>query len=53
MVITYYVKLFRTGADRQNGILMYFLLLAPETINAWRYITISMIKVIEICDDKR
>ena len=27
MVVTYYIKLFRTGADRQNGILMSLLLL--------------------------
>ena len=31
MVITYYIKLFRTGADRHNGILMSLLLLATET----------------------
>ena len=32
MVITYYVKLFRTGADGHNGILISILLLAAETI---------------------
>ena len=31
MVITYYIKLSRTGADRHNGILMSFLLLVTET----------------------
>ena len=32
MVVTYYVKPFRTGADRHNGILMSLLLLVAETI---------------------
>ena len=31
MVVTYYIKLFRTGAGRQNGILMSLLLLVAET----------------------
>ena len=31
MVVTYYIKLFRTGADRHNGILMSLLLLVAET----------------------
>ena len=31
MVVTYYMKLFRTGADRHNGILMSVLLLVTET----------------------
>ena len=31
MVITYYIKLFFTGADRHSCILMSFLLLAAET----------------------
>ena len=30
MMVTYYNKLFRTGADRHNGILMYLLLLVAE-----------------------
>ena len=34
MVIIYYVKLFRTGADRHNGILMSLLLLVPDTVIA-------------------
>ena len=28
MVVTYYIKLFRTGANRHNGILMSLLLVA-------------------------
>ena len=32
MVVTYYIKLFRTVADRHNGILMSLLLLVAETI---------------------
>ena len=31
MVVTYYIKLFRTRADRHNGILMSLLLLDAET----------------------
>ena len=34
MVVTYYIKLFRTGADRHNGILMSLLLLVAETIRS-------------------
>ena len=33
MVVTYYIKLFRTEADKQNGILMSVLLLVAETKN--------------------
>ena len=33
MVVTYYIKLFRTRADRYSGILMSLLLLVAETIN--------------------
>ena len=32
MVITYYIKLFRTGADRHKSILMSLLLLVAEII---------------------
>ena len=32
MVVTYYIKAFRRGADRHNGILMSLLLLVAETI---------------------
>ena len=32
MVVTYYIKLFRTGADRHNGILMSLSLLVAELI---------------------
>ena len=31
MVVTYYIKLFRKGTDRYNGILMSHLLLVAET----------------------
>ena len=31
MVVTYYIKLFRKGTDRYNGILMSLLLLVAET----------------------
>ena len=31
LVVTYNIKLFRTGADRRSGILMSLLLLAAET----------------------
>ena len=33
MVVTYYIKLFQTGADRYNGILMSLLLPYAEAIN--------------------
>ena len=33
MNVTYYIKLFLTGAGRQNGILMSLLLLVAGTIN--------------------
>ena len=32
MVVTCYIKLFRSGADRHNGILMLLFLLLAETI---------------------
>ena len=32
MVVTYYIKLFRKGADRHSGILMSLLLLNADTI---------------------
>ena len=31
IVVTYYIKLLRTGADRQNGLSMSLLLLVAET----------------------
>ena len=31
MVVTYYIKLFRTGVNRHNGILMSLLILVAET----------------------
>ena len=33
MVVTYYIKLLRTEADRHNDILMSLLLLVTETTN--------------------
>ena len=33
MVITYYIKLFRTGADRHNGVLISLPLLVAQTID--------------------
>ena len=30
MVVTYYIRLFRKGGDRPNGILMFLLLLIAE-----------------------
>ena len=33
MVVTYYVKLLLTGANKHNGILMSLLLLVAETVN--------------------
>ena len=39
MVLTYYFKLFHTGADRHNGISMSLLLLVAKTekkISDWR-----------------
>ena len=41
MVVTYYIKLFRTGADKHNGILMYLLLLDAETISQ-RQVTLNV-----------
>ena len=40
MVVTYYIKRFRTGADRHNAILMSLLLLVAETIKALIYLVI-------------
>ena len=39
MVFTYYIKLFRTGADGHNGILASLLLLVAETINLSLFFT--------------
>ena len=42
MVVTYYIKLSRTGADRHNGILMSLLLVAETiTVITLRLITID------------
>ena len=32
MVVSFYIKLFRTGVDRHNGILMFLLLLVAGTV---------------------
>ena len=37
MVVTYYIKLFRTEADRHNGILMSLILLVAETLKSFDY----------------
>ena len=37
MVVTYYIKLFRTGADRHDSILMSLLLLVAESIKSTFY----------------
>ena len=37
MVVIYGIKLFRTAADKHNGILMSFLLLVTETINYYNH----------------
>ena len=38
-VVTYYIKLFRSGADRHNGFLISLLLLVVETIrNIFHYL---------------
>ena len=60
MVVTYYIKLFRKGADRHSGILMSLLLLVAETktretvelrnkeILEWLYkIIISLLKLLQ------
>ena len=36
MVVTYYIKLFRTGADIHNNILISLLLLVAETMKNLR-----------------
>ena len=38
MVVTYYIKLFHTGADKHNGILMSLLLLVADTIKEYAFI---------------
>ena len=46
MVVTYYVNLFYSGADRHNGILMSLLLLVAETIKTMKitsYVVFSSI----------
>ena len=45
MVVTYNIKLFRTGADRRNGILMSLLLLVAETIRQTNILITSLISL--------
>ena len=45
MVITYNIKLFRTGADKRNGILMSLLLLVAETIRQTNILITSLISL--------
>ena len=47
MVVTYYIKLFRTGADRHNSILMSLLLLVAETIIVLLKIYHVLLRVME------
>ena len=47
LVVTYYVKLFRTGTDRHNVILMFLLLLVAETKISTTHAIISLIDSIE------
>ena len=42
LVVTYYIKLFRRGANRHNGILMFLLLLVVETKNKSRDVSESL-----------
>ena len=42
MIVTYYIKLFHTGADRHNGILMSLLLFAETKIPAlWEIVILG------------
>ena len=41
IVVTFYIKIFRVGADRHNGILMSLLLLVAETIITTSHIAIK------------
>ena len=45
MVVTYNIKLFRTGADRRNGISMSLLLLVAETIRQTNILITSLISL--------
>ena len=48
MVVTYYIKIFRTGADRHNGILMPLLLVVAEItrIRSKINLTLSVLNVL-------
>ena len=45
VVVTYHVKLFRTGADRHNGILMTLLLQVAETMKTVFCVMYSNVEV--------
>ena len=51
MVVTYYIKLFQTGADRRNGILMPLPLPVAETAILLHLQNISMCSHVIIDDD--
>ena len=42
MVVTYYIKLFRTGAERHNSILISLLLLVAETTSSLEIIKVAV-----------
>ena len=46
MVVTYYIRLFRKGGDRPNGILMFLLLLIAEIKQKQK-------KYFQICDREK
>ena len=49
MVISYYIKLFREGADRHNGILISLLLLVSETITFISSMNQKQASTVKIC----
>ena len=51
MVVTYYIKLFQTGADRRNGILMSLPLPVAETAILLHLQNILMCSHVIIDDD--
>ena len=49
MVVTYYIKIFHTGADRNNGVLMSLLLLIAEKINVYTTFTEITLHIFQVC----
>ena len=47
MVVTYYIKFFRTAAEKHNGILISLLLLVAETIIV-DFVFVLIIKTITV-----